>query len=367
MASVLLEAMWGPPPINLFYSARDKDGIVRTRITHELSDKNIEKINHYLLKRFYDLSVRASHILEEYTVEDLYKSYNKKKSSGGLRRIDEPCDFLKDFMKDFVDLFVNDFNLLFPNSSYAYVPGKNTKELVKAHKGNTLILHYDLKDFFKNCSFEAIMSAMEKVYPFCVLDTTYLEPIVRVCMYDFNGKLGLPQGAPSSPFLSNVLMIPFDYYITNQIGEYHYTRYADDIFVSFGHPYDASKDFKKIKDILTVTLGMHLPTHKLNNKKCRFYDLHYTNGCWITGIMLNSNGDITIGHKKKQILKATIFSFLMDYKNGKAWNKKQTQKMQGQVAYCKYIEPKYVDAIIRKYEEKTGIKFKQSINEILHS
>ena len=65
--------------------------------------------------------------------------------------------------------------------------------------------------------------------------------------------------------------------------------------------------------------------------------------------MLNKNGDITIGHKKKQILKATIFNFLMDYRNGNIWDKKQTQKMQGQVAHCKYIEPEYVDMIIKKH------------------
>jgi len=57
----------------------------------------------------------------------------------------------------------------------------------------------------------------------------------------------------------------------------------------------------------------------------------------------------------------------MDYKNGKAWDKKQTQRMQGQIAYCKYIEPKYVDMTIKKYEEKTGVKFMKSINSILHS
>jgi len=168
MCSNLYEAMWGEPPIDLFYSARDKDGIVRTRTTHKLSEKNIKKINAYLLKRFYSLSFEASHILENYKIEDLYKTHYKKKSSGGLRRIDEPCKFLKDFMKRFVDLFTNDFNLLFPNCSYAYVAEKNTKELVISHQGNTLILHYDLKDFFKNCSFDSIIAAMEKIYPFCV-------------------------------------------------------------------------------------------------------------------------------------------------------------------------------------------------------
>ncbi len=362
---------WGitlsPPRPEFFYSAKDTDGVVKTRIVSKLSDKNIEKVNAYLLQQFYSLSIEASHILENYTIEKLYKTHYKRKSSGGLRRMDEPCEFLKDFMKRFVNLFVNDFNLLFPCSSYAYVPGKNTKELVKVHKGNKLILHYDLKDFFRNCSFESIMTAMEKVYPFCVLDTTYLEPIVRVCMYDFGGKVGLAQGAPSSPFLSNVLMIPFDYYVTNDMGRYHYTRYADDIFVSFDNPYKAKRDFTNTKKTLITRLNMCLPSQKLNNKKCKYYDLYYSNGCWITGIMLNSNGDITIGHNNKQILKATIFSFLMDYKNGKTWNKKETQKMQGKVAHYEYIEPEYVKMIIAKYEEKTGVRFKQSINDIIHS
>ena len=110
--------------------------------------------------------------------------------------------------------------------------------MAEAHKNQYQIVKLDIKDFFPNCTFEFIMKSMSCIYPFSLIDRKMLETIIKPCMIYYDYHYRLPQGAPSSPILSNIAMIPIDYELLIDLSfailgyGYTYTRFADDIIIS---------------------------------------------------------------------------------------------------------------------------------------
>ena len=93
-----------------------------------------------------------------------------------------------------------------------------------------------------------------------MLAEAQLDAIINIATY--NGAL--PQGSPLSPLLCNMVLLPFDwamYYSTKHFDGV-YTRYADDILISFS-------DKKQLSFISHIIQG-HLPDGlTLNNAKSR--------------------------------------------------------------------------------------------------
>lgn len=368
-----------------------KTSQIKTIKTKNIRKSRIDKVDN-MLPYIYDLYNDALELLSQGNVQDRYTTTYIRKKSGKLRRIDEPDKELKLYQKKLAYVFSTKLDLIFPKNSYAYVKNRTTKQAVEVHINANSMVKTDIKDFFTNCCFNTLMYAMENVYPFCLMDTTVLKVILKPCMLSYNGNYGLPQGAPSSPILSNIAMIPVDFKLSNifeidRIGRKKYTRYADDIIISSSRN-SLHKTFKNVHSILTKTLNTY--NFNLNNSKTHYVRLRNggNNGEWILGMHMlsekvlcwktevDNNGckhcvsdskRLTIGHNNKQILKATIWTFLADTRDGKLWSKEKVRQMVGKVNYWKYIEPDYVIKTIEKYENKSGIEYQKAIVNILNS
>ena len=81
--------------------------------------------------------------------------------------------------------------------------------------------------------------------------------------------------------------------------------------------------------------------------------------------MLNKDNQITIGHRKKERLKATVHNFLADFTSGTVWSKLDVQVMLGNLSYCRNIEPEYVQQLVQKYSEKFHCDFEQETKRII--
>ena len=68
--------------------------------------------------------------------------------------------------------------------------------------------------------------------------------------------------------------------------------------------------------------------------------------------MLNKDNQITVGHKKKRQFKAMLASYIMDKKNGKAWDKSDIMTMEGYRNYYRMVEKETIDGIVEKLNEK---------------
>ena len=199
--------------------------------------------NEKLKAKFYNLSNRSSvagmleipekslrYFLYAKKPENLYCSFTVPKKNGKPREINAPNKELKAIQRKLAYIL----NLVYhiKPSAYGFVQGKGIKENAKKHVKKKVILNIDLKDFFSQIHFGRVRGMLiSKPYSIGVEAATV---IAQLACYD--GKL--PQGAPSSPILTNMICSPLDTQLTRLAKKYGlvYTRYADDItFSNYNH------------------------------------------------------------------------------------------------------------------------------------
>ena len=112
---------------------------------------------------------------------------------------------------------------------------------------------------------------------------------------------GLPQGAPTSPILSNLVLRKFDiaaYQFANLMGA-KYTRYADDL--TFSLTMDDPIEVRKIVSGVRSMLAEH--GFELNEKPNKLKILRGHQAQQVCGITLNS-GKPTISRKQRRKVRA---------------------------------------------------------------
>lgn len=102
---------------------------------------------------------------------------------------------------------------------------------------------------------------------------------------------------------------------------------------------------------------------KINDSKTRYGSFAGRN--WNLGVMLNKDNQITIGHRKKKLFKATLFQFMTDYVNEQPWNLNDTQILNGQISYYKMVEKDNIENIIKHYSQKFNMDVMKTIKSIM--
>lgn len=200
---------------------------------------------------------------------NFYRTYKIPKKNGGTREISEPLPSLKEIQRWILDNVLAPVNI----SVYAkaYVKKKSIKENARFHKRQPIVLSLDVESFFDSITSDKIYSLFLKLgYK---KDVSVL--LTNLCC--LNGCL--PQGAPTSPMLSNIVLTEFD----NIIGKYtnekkiRYTRYADDM--TFSGDFEPGQIISFVKYNLS-NLGLKLNERKIRTrKKCQRQE--------VTGIVVN--------------------------------------------------------------------------------
>lgn len=282
------------------------------------------------------------HDLTKEAIAKHYTRYNLKKKNGGYRAINAPDEALKTLQRSILQTLQN-FGELEHDSAFAYIKKRSIYDAIKKHQNNNSywFLKIDLKSFFDSCSEKFIYQQLIKIYPYSLLilekkyDTIIKQIINIACL---NGVL--PQGNPLAPYFTNLIMIPIDYELDKLTPVY--TRYSDDMLFSARTKIDVDKITQAINFVLKDT------PLKINKEKTRLGSRNGNN--WNLGLMLNKDNNITIGHEKKRIYKATIDQFLRQPET--AYTLEQQQKLAGITAYYLHIEPQYFTYIINKYNKK---------------
>lgn len=281
--------------------------------------------------------------LKEFNINEMYSTFQIPKKTGGLRTINAPNTHLKNILTIIKNVLEEQIKCLPHSAAHAYIPHLSTQTALKQHQQNKsqYFLKLDLKDFFNSCTEEIFVKNISELYPFCLFTDIKekLKKLFKVC--SLNGSL--PQGSPVSPYLSNLIMVPIDYAITLICNKKNlvYTRYADDLLISGTQHFD----WKAIEMLISKIIPF-----KINKEKTRYGRRSGRN--WNLGLMLNKDNNITIGHKKKRLLKAKLNNFIHTHETTCY---EEAAQLLGELSYLGQIEPEYYNYIIRKFNLKYNI------------
>ena len=299
--------------------------------------------------------------------KSLYYSFKIPKSTGGFRQIDAPCEELQDRLRLLARFLSDDCGVLYHTSAFAYIKGRNIYNCDEKHQKNesNWFLKTDFSGFFPNTTIEFVMKMLSMIFPLseiCKRDDGYEELKKAISLAFLND--GLPQGTVLSPLLTNIIMIPLDHKLFNELAarKIVYTRYADDIHISAQELFPWRDIVKLIED----TLKEFGAPWAIKKEKTHFGKKAGRSANWMLGLVLNKNNDITVSAKKKLYFKAALNSFILDTKNRKFWDIGDVQHLRGQISYYKMIEKDYFTKIIRTAERKYNVKVNQMFKDYLN-
>lgn len=197
--------------------------------------------------------------------QDSYRQFHIPKKSGGVRTITAPDGKLKDIMYALAFILSGLYN---PTpGAMAFVPHRSIVDNARVHLCKNYVLNLDLSDFFTSITSHMVERGL------CQLGVS---PIVAQCvstictypiMVDKKVLNVVPQGAPTSPVISNICAMTLDCRLSGLAKRYHlsYTRYADDITFSSNHNvYHEGGEF--MRELYRIISDCHFT---VNTKKTR--------------------------------------------------------------------------------------------------
>ncbi len=155
---------------------------------------------------------------------EFYRSFSIPKANGKSRDILAPDDQILTMQRWIFRRILNQGK---PHKfATAFIRGQSILNNARPHLGRKVVVRLDIKDFFPSITHRQVRKVFEKFgYPYRVAVL-----LANICTVD--GRL--PQGAPTSPMLSNLVCQKMDKrfaWLRHDV-KFRYSRYADDMIFS---------------------------------------------------------------------------------------------------------------------------------------
>lgn len=293
-----------------------------------------------------------------------YKSIEIPKRSGGVRLISAPNSRLKFFQRR-INLLLQP---LYSERScvHGFVSEKSALTNAQEHLGRKHIVKIDLKDYFGQVSTKRVEGVLRSIG----LRSDVSRVIANLCTL----RGSLPQGAPTSPTLANMVTFRLDRKLVDfsKTRRLRYSRYADDlVFSSYSRPRIIDKsiesDYAKLNlsdlddDLLAI---FQHEGFELNEEK--LYYCGRSSRRTVTGYTINERVNVPRRHVRR--IRATLHNVK---KNGydaeqRFFSQKTrsikslSQSLRGQIEWIAFAKGRS-DPVFRSYAEKYNKTFSHKI------
>lgn len=230
-----------------------------------------------------------------YQADHAYRTYEVSKKSGGKRLIAQPNRALKAVQAWILRNILNKLS----SSSYSkgFDLGTSILENALPHQGANYVLTLDLENFFPSITANKVFGVFSSVGYSKKISAV----LTNLCV--FQGAL--PQGAPTSPKLANLVCAKLDARIHGYAGPRGivYTRYADDITLST----QSVQKIQNAKDFIGIIISDE--DLKINRSKTKLCGTKRQKK--ITGLIISQN-NVGIGREKFREMRAKIHHLFTD-------------------------------------------------------
>lgn len=246
------------------------------------------------------------------------KKVRGKKVTVGVRQITAPKDDLKKLQTQLMRE-LRAYNVGVHDAAHAYRHARNINTMALPHVKKRRRLRLDLENFFPSVTEKMVLRALPKTVP--------RDLVIRIKNWCFLDGV-LPQGAPSSPLLSNIALYGLDVRLAGLAKKWRlysradlpkelpdrkvrfpaitYSRYCDDIVFSSNYVY--------LEELIHSIVGI-IESYglKVNPKKTHCAS-NSSRQC-VTGIVVNEK--LSVQRSTRKLLRAELHNLILDTANGK--------------------------------------------------
>lgn len=272
--------------------------------------------------------------------EHFYRDFEILKKNGKKRKISEPLPSLKEIQIWILQNIL--YQIKISPYAKAYKPNVKLMENLRFHKKQKKVFTLDLEDFFGSIK----QSSVEDIFLRLGYSKYLSNLLAKLCCLENS----LPQGTPTSPYLSNIFLKDFDEIIANYCkdNKIRYTRYADDL--TFSGDFDHVELFSFVeKNIKSLGLRINQSKSKVRGDNARQL---------VTGVVVNEKPQVPF--YKRNELRQTLhyikkFGLENHMKHTNNLKSNYLEHILGQVNFVLHINPK--DEEFKKYKDfLIGIK-----------
>lgn len=206
------------------------------------------------------------------------------KKSGGIRNIAAPSNGLK-MLQTYLNVILG--SLYTPSSHVmGFVKGRSVITNASRHLNQNYVFNIDLKDFFSSIPQARVWKRLQ-LPPFSfpqeianvIAGLCCIEMIVQDEQGQVRTKYVLPQGAPTSPVITNMICDTLDRRLSGLAARFglNFSRYADDItFSSLHYVYSENGAFRK--ELKRIVEGQNFTINEAKTRLQKKGDRHEVTG-----------------------------------------------------------------------------------------
>ncbi|MBO4471329.1 MAG: retron Ec67 family RNA-directed DNA polymerase/endonuclease [Clostridia bacterium] len=293
-----------------------------------------------------------TYVLYRAKVNSFYKTFDIPKKNGGVRQINAPTDILKIIQERLASAIYSYMKNLRTekninvNIAHAFEKKKSIITNAQIHKNKYIVLTFDLEHFFDSFHFGRVAGFFEKNRDFHL---PHNMAIILAQLTCYNGHL--PQGAPTSPIITNLIFQICDMRILKLAKKYKldYTRYADDLtFSTNNHSFiDEKESFQRELEREIGKAGF-----SINQTKTRMSLRNSRQE--VTGLVVNKKINVNAGfYRKTRAMAHQLYqngSFTIDGKEG------SIQQLEGRFAFIDQLDHynNKIDGKIHSFRDRNG-------------
>jgi retron-type reverse transcriptase len=223
-----------------------------------------------------------------------YRAVEIPKRSGGTRTLQIPDDATKKLQRLILRRILR--NLRSHPAAHAYERGRSIVTNARHHAGQQYVLKFDLEDFFPSTSEHRV----ERYFRRIGWSRKAAKILTRLTVHEE----GLPQGAPTSPRLSNLLNFKLDAALQHRAHRWDatYTRYADDITISVTIRKNRFRSRILMSLRQTAFRAAHAAGYKVHRSPRKLHVLQQHHRQTVTGLVVNRK--VQLSRKQRRLLRA---------------------------------------------------------------